>query len=222
MTIFFRQPGPKGRTAGVVAPAAVSTTPALPRQASFATSTWGDAFWFARDPSYSSGPGTLYVSSGARVLRDLRGEVGLSPTPAVWTPDVLERLRDRIVALGGPSGPWPIPAAGAVITRGWLAWALWFTYEREASPRNSGAVHLPILLTLPVMGAAFDAGLGGQATGAVGAFDPDELAINPFRAQGPQIDVTGNANGATSSGAGGGFIAALVMALLALAGGDSK
>ena len=221
MTIFFRQPGPKGRTAGVVAPAAVSTTPALPRQASFATSTWGDAFWFARDPSVSSGPGTLYVSSGARVLRDLRGEVGLSPTPPVWTPDVLERLRDRIVALGGPSGRWPIPAAGAVITRGWLAWALWFTYERQASPRDSGAVHLPVLLTLPVMGAAFDAGLGGQATGAVGAFDPDELTINPFHAQGPQIDVTGNANGATSSG-GGGFIAALVMALLALAGGDSK
>ena len=38
----------------------------------------------------------------------------------------------------------------------------------------------------------------------------------------PEIDVTGNANGATSSGAGGGLIAALVMALLALAGGDSK
>lgn len=217
MTIFFRQPGPKGRTAGVVAPVATSTAPALPRQASFATSTWGDAFWFARDPAATSGPGTLYVSSGARVLRDLRGELGLSPTPAVWTPQVLETLRDRIVAMGGPSGPWPIPAAGAVIGRVWMMWALWYTYERESSPRNSGSVRLPVLLTVPLMGAAFDSGLGGQATGAVGAFDPDELSINPFRAQGPEIDVTGNAGNSSSAG-GGGVLAALLLAMAVLAG----
>lgn len=221
MTIFFRQPGPKSRTAGVVAPVASVTVPALPRQSSFASSTWGDAFWLVRPPtSRAQGPGTLYVSSGARVLRDLRGELGLATDPNSWTPEVFSTLRERLAALGVPASflGRTAPARGQVVQHGWIEWALWFTYERETWPRDSGVVLLPHLIIRPIAEAVYPIGSTGQRTAAVSTFDPAELSIDPWAVE--ELNVNGTVE---QDGASDGWLAgALFLALLTLAGGDSK
>lgn len=217
-----RVPDPAPRTAGIVAPTALSQAPALPPTADYASSRWGDAYWLAREDD--AGPGTLYVSSGARLIVDLRGELGMSPLPAVWTTEVFTRLRERAIAaspLISPSG-WVMPQPGAQVTPDWLMIALWYTYERGVG-LNPRVIVLPTWRTMPRAGA--DLGAPGQRTGAADAFDPEELgtrnpfgtgAPNPARPPAPETPPPATQPASSDDGGGLGWLLALGAAAAAL------
>lgn len=198
------------RAAGIVAPRALSERPTLPRQADFAGSRWGDAFWAFGDPA--SPILQLYVSSGARLVADLRQELGLAPSPAMWTPAVLEALKSR----AGLGDSWRVPSTGDVLRRDWLAVGIWWAYGRDAWPRNLDWIRFPGLAIFPRVGQDLGTSAGG-ATSVFANLDPAELTLNPFGPiQGPEIDVTGTPPAPTASSPSSGM-GGLGLALLALA-----
>lgn len=206
------------RTAGVVAPQVLDggSPLSLPERASFATDVWGDAQWLSRAPGAEVGPAILYVSSGARVLRDVRGECGLSAEPLAWSADLFAALGSRLAAAGVPSNLLPDggrPPTGGALPRGWLSWALWYTYDREAFPRHQTVV-LPNAqsLTMPNVNGVFPAGSGARPTAAVNGFDPALYASSPFTA----FNVTGNAPASSPSGGSSGWLLLLAAAAAAL------
>lgn len=207
VTRVTRGAAPVERTAGTVAPQVLDggAPLSLPTRANFGTDVWGDAMWLSRAPGAEVGPATLYVSSGARVLRDVRGECGLAAEPLAWSADLFAALGSRLATAGVPSNLLPDGGRapmGGPLPRGWLAWALWYTYDREAFPRDQTVV-LPNAqsLTMPNVNGLFPPGSGARPTGALNGFDPALYAESPFT----QFDVVGGSGGgATPAGAGGG------------------
>lgn len=200
-----------GRASGVVAPRAIPRAPVLPAVSRFDAGAVAGAFWLVR--AADRGTGELFVSSGARVLRDLRAELGVTTGDLAWTVGLLERLRDRARALGLNLEPLvgALPAAGAEVTGDWLALALWTVYSAEAWPRMPGVVALPERVTLPRVGRVLEG--GDQPTEAATGFDPALLTSDPWAA----IAVTGAPRRRKKRG-GGAALAMLALAAVTIGG----
>lgn len=206
------------RSSGVVAPRHLTRVPTLPAQSRFDGSTPGEAYWLVR--SDLNGPGELFVSSGIRVLRDLRAELGITSGDLVWSEGVLSRLSDRARALGArPTGVMPTGEQQVPID--WLALALWVTYSADAYPSLPGVVDLPSQVVLPRLGATFS-GTGDVPTEAAADVDPSLWRVNPW-AEGvtitgqvdPQPVLTRQRPRVKRSGGMGLYLAALGVLLLA-------
>lgn len=219
--VAFRRE-PEARVAGVVAPRSVRL-PAGERlvlpstRSDFTTAATGSAFWWVS--AEPNGLGGLWRSSGARVVADLRGELGLAPRPAMWTPAVVSTLRDRLAATGSDMTRWAVPASGDALHPSWLRAALWFTYHREEFGAGPGVVELPPSFALPRVGA--DLGGPGEATTVTDGLQRDELSPDPWRVSGPEITVGGGGGTpattpTTSDGGGSGWLLALAAAWAAL------
>lgn len=179
----------------MVAPRELGAAPTFPAVASFATAVYGEAFWLVR--ARDTGPGELFVSSGAQVLRDLRGELGITTGDAsTWTAGVLNTLGDRLEA-ARVSVTLPRVEPGGEITAEWLRPALWFTYSREQGAAMR--VELPRAVELPRLGQVL--GASSELTHARNAFDPALLARNPWAIQGPGVRLSEGVRARRSNGA---------------------
>lgn len=209
----------RARRAGVIAPQILSAAPTLPATARFNGDVWGDAFWMG--VNRGEAVGTLYVSSGARLVRDCLSDLGQTggQSTRMWTQGLLDLLGQRVGALGGQV---PTVRADATLPLEWLRAAVWATYCAETYPRNVSAVVFPRTIVLPPMGEPL--GLGDQATRALNNFRPAMLASNPFEVttrdgsyQGENIDVTGGGGSKkNNSGASSSSSTATVVAVVAL------
>lgn len=207
------------RSAGVVAPELVPEAAAGVRirvrpRASFATSEPYSAYWLVREGG--TGPGTFWFTNGARVVADVRGELGMSPRPLMWTSELFQRLRSAVEARGGTFNRAGVPLEGEAVTDDWIRLAIWWAYEREIFPTNPLAVDLPPASGLPRVGV--ELGLEpGRSPQVANNIEPAQLDPNPWLVQGPNTDVVGNAGGgSTSSGGGSGWLLLLAAAAAAL------
>lgn len=205
------------RSAGVVAPRTLVSAPQLPRAADFRSATFGRAYWLARAPE-RTGPGSLFVASGARVLSDLRGELGITTGDPVWSEGILRRL-GQLVTAAGARAPTTLPTRGT-LPADWLRAALWYTYIRDGYPRQVESVRLPVATELPTLGAPL--GTDTAQVAVVDNFDPSTLAVDPFSVfEADEIVIGGPPRDSSSEGSssgGGLFLAMLAAAALALAG----
>lgn len=168
----------RSRSAGVVAPRHLPRAPTLPGESRFDSSTHGAAYWLVRTDL--NGPGELFISSGVRVLRDLRAELGITSGDLVWSEGILSRLSDRARALGArPTGPQPV--GEQLVSQDWLALALWVTYSADQFPSLPGVVDLPSNVVLPRLGATYT-GPGDTPTEAAADVDPSLWRVNPWSA----------------------------------------
>lgn len=208
----------------MIAPQVLSAAPTLPATARFNGDVWGDAFWLCVNRGESVG--TLYVTSGARLVRDCLSDLGQTggQSTRMWTQGLLDLLGQRVGALGGIV---PTARPDATLPLEWLRAAVWATYCAETYPRNVAAVVFPRTLVLPPMGEPL--GLGDQATRALNNFRPALLASNPFQVstrdgqyQGENIDVTGNGgtkknnSGGSSKGSSAMLVAGLALGVALL------
>lgn len=208
---------PSQRSAGVVGPELVDAAAGVrirvrPR-ASFATSEPMAAFWLVREGG--TGPGTFWFTNGARVVADVRGELGMNPRPLMWTSELFTRLRAAVESRGGSFNRAGVPLEGETVTDDWLRLAIWWAYERESFPTNPLAVDLPPASGLPRVGA--ELGLEpGRTPQVVNNIEPAQLDPNPWLVQGPNTDVVGNAGGGSTSSGGSGWLLLLAAAAAAL------
>lgn len=199
----------QNRSAGVFQPPEAPGPNSLPASADFADSQARTAFWMIGD--------TLFRSSGARVLRDARTDLGITAGDQAWTEGMLSAIRDR-ARTRGVSAP-AMPASGAQLSREWLRLVLWVVYSDGSQPLS--AVKLPAALRVPNVNQVLP---GGEELGTVATsgFNPTLLAENPFTER-VSFDVTGNVvrssqgtrDNNTAMLVGGGLLLALLL------GGDS-
>lgn len=177
--------------------AVVSAAPTLPRQASFRSGTaFPGAYWLC---GRSAQPiPSLYVSSAARVLFDLRTDLRLSGG-LVWSLELFSALNTALQGLRPAeieSDTWDATLAasvgavrqGEVIPLEALRAALWFTYAQGDYPDGPRSVRFPETLGMPrvgdVIAARFTATEGGPTlsdqTQVVASFDANRLPYNPF------------------------------------------
>jgi hypothetical protein len=204
------------RGAGVVAPAAMESFPTLPESADFTTTAAGDAFWMVGREATPTAE--LFVSSGARVLADLRAELGITTGDVAWTAGLLEALGDRAEATGRVRAT--LPAVREVVPADWLRLALWITYSAAEGSAGYPDVKLPSLVVLPAMGRVL---VGATApTRARLGFNPALLARDPFHTTPVGFDVTGHPGPRRRAvrAKGGGAAWLLAVGALAVAGGS--
>lgn len=195
--------------------ATISTAPTLPRAASFRSGTaFPGSYWLcgrATQPEPS-----LYVSSAARVLFDLRTDLRLSGG-LVWSMEVFNALSAALQGLR-PSelseDTWTATIAasvgaarqGEVIPLEALRAAIWFTYAQGDYPEGPRSVRFGETLGMPrvgdVIAARFITTEGGATladqTQVVAAFDANRLPYNPFTGESGVSSVVYNPFAVTS------------------------
>lgn len=184
------------RSAGAVAVQALplGAVPTLPREGSFMDTQWPRAFWLVGR--------TLLIGSPARIVLDAMGELNI-PRPGdagdiVWSTTLFQQLAvalsQRARSQGGVTPTAEVFGRivdGQAVPRPWLRALLWYVYSRDAGDWQN--VLLPMELEVPRVGAR---AVGDQrATQGTAPFDPQTLAVNPWRPQVVQLpgfDVTGD------------------------------
>jgi hypothetical protein len=177
--------------------ATISTAPTLPRASSFRSGTAFPGSYWLCGRSTQAEP-SLYVSSAARVLFDLRTDLRLTGG-LTWSMEVFSALSTALQGLR-PSemaeDTWNATIAasvgvarqGEVIPLEALRAAIWFTYAQGDYPEGPRAVRFPETLGMPrvgdVIAARFTTVEGGATladqTQVVPAFDANRLPFNPF------------------------------------------
>lgn len=134
----------------------ISAPDSLVANASCRTARLGDLWW--RTPS------SLCLSSGARLLLDLQNELGVAQRDqqAFWGRDLIETL-EAAVRLANPAFVrTELPgAAETVVSRHWIAQAIWYTYHRQQYASTTPVIELPPSLTLPLLGATGTSAIPG-------------------------------------------------------------
>lgn len=191
----------RGRAAGDVAPRNLSPVPALAETSVFTTDHYGDAFWLVRRRAVSSArptlAGELFVSSGAAIVREARGELGITGGDVGWTEGLFNAARERVIATLGSSPALPAVEAGGVVPVEWLWLLLWVTYARSRGVEYE--VVTPLLVELPRLGDVV--GTPNEATHAALNFDASQLRRNPFTGSGFRVVAGQRAIPAKSSNA---------------------
>lgn len=224
----------RARAAGIV-PRLLSEAPTLPGVGRFTTNTgFGESYWMA-------GGRQLFLSSGARVLRDIRETLGVGGDFA-WTPAIVTRLREALRSAGPQTGPnasafdreYITPLAsvnnGAQVSLHELRCALWLTYSRSEWSQGPRVIQFPFETGMPRYGEEFaeDSPPSVQTpTSVVDGFDPEELTFNPFSGQRGTFTGGGSArdtrNRQSSSDNGPMILAgAILLAVLASGGGSRE
>lgn len=198
----------RARSAGVFVPPESPGPSSLPASADFADSEARTAFWMIGS--------SLFRSSGARVLRDARTDLGVTTGDQAWTEGLLSIIRER-ASTRGVQAP-AVPSSGAQLSREWLQLVLWVVYSDGSQPLS--AVRLPATLRVPNVNQVI-AGSEGLGTVVTSGFNPALLAQNPFVSRVAGFDVTGNPPPRSSSRSDSAMMVGGGLLLLLLLGGDS-
>lgn len=221
------------RNAGIV-PRHLAEAPTLPGVGRFTTNTaFGESFWMA-------GGTQLFLSSGARVLRDVRETLGVGGDFA-WTPAIVTRLREALRSAGPQTGPnasafdreyiSPLVAVqnGAQVSLHELRCAIWLTYSRTEWSQGPRVIQFPFETGMPRYGEEFSEDSPPSVetpTSVVDGFDPEELVFNPFSGRrGTFVDGARGRDSRSSSSSDNGPIliaGAILLAVLASGGGSRE
>jgi hypothetical protein len=178
-----------GRSSGIVVAAPMTAIPRLPESSSFASVLDGQAFWVVRERANRTG--RLFVSSGLRILRDLRAQCDVATVPFAWSAALFDAAADRAETMGY-SGTLPALSSGDPLPRAWLRLILWLTYS--ATDPNAEVV-LPTRIEVPRLSARQGGDPVSAAETRVTADRVDFRALegDPFGLGETGFDVTANA-----------------------------